>query len=148
MWRAIFQILIAIALGITVFYLLPADIKEKAIGLLKYALPDTVEEKIESLIYTPVERREKLIDKLEDKMTRLKNIVAAKPQISTVTEEIASTLKETEDIIAKIKEANEEQGPVNKVTAAITKKAAEILIPSDNAPENAAPSSNNSNCNN
>ena len=72
MWKIVFQILIAIGVGMVAFYLLPATFKEKGLALLSAAIPESVQEKIEPIIFTPVERREKLIAKLENNVSRLK----------------------------------------------------------------------------
>ena len=129
MWKVVFQILAAVAIGVVFFYLLPADIKEKGLGLLKSFMPEIVEEKLEPLIYTPVERREKLINKLEDNITRLKYSLNSDVSPIKVQEELNTVITETEKIISKIKEANAEQGPINKVTTAVIKKAADVFSP-------------------
>jgi|SRR3989344_500343 len=128
MWKVVFQILAAVTIGVVFFYLLPADIKEKGLGLLKSFMPEAVEEKLESFVYTPIERREKLIAKLENNVSRLKKSVdnAAFPETQN---ELTFIIAETENIISKIKEANAEQGPINKVTTAVIKKAADVFSP-------------------
>ncbi|OGY64484.1 MAG: hypothetical protein A3I24_03900 [Candidatus Harrisonbacteria bacterium RIFCSPLOWO2_02_FULL_41_13b] len=133
--------LFVVAVGvIIVINFLPVGIKEKALALLSFIVPDTIENKIEKaidpIIHTPAERRETLISKLENNIAELKKSVSEKnlDQLPS-TKEIIQQIENIEKIVEKIKDANEEQSPINKVTTAIIKKTAEILAPEEKNPE-------------
>ena len=137
--------LFVVAVGvIIVVNFLPAEIKEKALALLSFIVPDTIENKVEEaiapIIHTPAERRETLISTLEKNIAELKKSVVEKTRQPAnnqlpATEEIIQQIEETEKIVKKIKDANEEQSPINKIATAVIKKATEILAPEEKKPE-------------
>src|SRR3989344_4090359 len=86
--------LFVVAVGvIIVVNFLPTDIKEKALALLSSIIPNAIEKKIQEtidpIIHTPVERREKLINKLENNISAIKK----------AAEIIASEEKQTEPLV-------------------------------------------------
>ena len=102
--------LFVVAVGvIIVINFLPVGIKEKALALLSFIVPDTIENKIEKaidpIIHTPAERRETLISKLENNIAELKKSVSEKnlDQLPS-TKEIIQQIENTEKIVEKIKE--------------------------------------------
>ena len=125
--------LFVVAVGvIIVVNFLPTDIKEKALALLSSIIPNAIEEKIQEtidpIIHTPVERREKLINKLENNISAIKKSLQENKNIEpAITKEVIQQIEETEKILENIKDTNEEQSPINKVTTAVIKKAAEII---------------------
>lgn len=137
--------IIVIAVGvIVVFNFLPAGTKEKVLALLSSLIPNIVEEKIQEkiepiidpIIYSPVERREKLLTQLKNDVAEIKAELIERPkeQLGTV-EEIVKKIEESEKIIEKIQDANEEQGIINKVTTTVIQKATEIISPGEKQSE-------------
>ncbi|MDP3725136.1 MAG: hypothetical protein Q8R20_01560 [Nanoarchaeota archaeon] len=135
MLGGILKILFIIGLIMGVTYLIPDDVKKnvasKLGGTISNALPKSVKEKMEPIVFSPAERRQKLLDQLEKNIESIKAGLAksgektsssAKPAPeSETTEEITQKLEETEKIIKKIQEMNKDQGVVNKVTTKIYK---------------------------
>ena len=129
----IFINLIILAVGVlVVFYIMPDSLKEKALALLSAIIPDVIEKKIEGklepIIYTPTERRAKLLDKLDTNLKEVKSIIS-KENIQANAKQIIEKIAESEEIISKIEKTNDDPGTINKVTTSIIKKAADALIP-------------------
>lgn len=143
MLRLVINIFVVTIGVVIVFTFLPASTKEKALALLSVLIPDfaetAIQEKLEPIIdpiiHTPAERREKLITKLENNLSEIKNKISEQKKDAPAAEEILQQIEETEKIIEKIKDANEEQGAINKITTSIVKKATEILTPEEKQPE-------------
>ncbi len=143
MLRGILKILVIMGLVYGATYLIPKDAREKALSrlgnLISAITPASVKEKMEPVIFSPMERRQKLLDQLEKNIETIKsgisktaapgNATAADPanpdtqknEEPPAPEELVRTLEETQKIIEEIEEINDEQGVVNKVTTKIYK---------------------------
>ena len=109
-------VVIALVAGAT--FLIPDGIKQSATSGVKNVLsgiiPESAKEKIKAVTLSPEERRAELLKQLEENIENLKKNV-----LENTTSTAAKTLKETEQLVEKIKEANEKQGIVNKITTKI-----------------------------
>ncbi|MAF79657.1 hypothetical protein CL629_01105 [bacterium] len=139
MLATILKIGVVIALIIGATYLVPDDIKKSATSGIKNTIskitPDSVKEKIEPIIFTPAQRREKLIEQLEKNIEDIKKELGLPTQtddaeegevpkpVDREQEELAQKLQETKTILKKLQDINDEQGLVNKVTTNLYKTA-------------------------
>ena len=109
-------VVIALVAGAT--FLIPDGIKQSATSGVKNVpsgiIPESAKEKIKAVTLSPEERRAELLKQLEENIENLKKNV-----LENTTSTAAKTLKETEQLVEKIKEANEKQGIVNKITTKI-----------------------------
>ena len=134
MLATILKIGVVIALIIGATYLVPDDIKKSATSGIKNTIskitPDSVKEKIDPIIFTPTQRRQKLIEQLEKNIEDIRKELGLPTKtndeegetlepLNPEQKELAQKLQETETILKKLQDINEEQGLVNKVTTGI-----------------------------
>ena len=141
MIRGILKIILIIGLVYGATYLIPKDARQKAVSklgsMISAITPASVKEKMEPVIFSPAQRRQKLLNQLQKNIESIKtDFTASKPANKTgenttssedmmpqeqTPEEIIQTLEETKKIIEEIQEINNDQGVVNKVTTKIYK---------------------------
>ncbi len=118
--KFLFSLILIAVIAVIVVYFLPGTTKEKiltrATGIIPEEIREKVKEKTEELILTPPEQREKLIAQLEDKITRLRE-TSPTPAVHTI-------IQETESVIAKLKEKNDDAS----LTSIVTQKIVEQFI--------------------
>lgn len=148
MLRFFISLFFLIAIPLILFYIMPVNLKTKTIALISSIIPLGVREEIEPLIYTPIERRAKLLDKLETNSIELKNTISEEnPEITK--QEILNIINENDEIIKNLKKTNQEQGPLNKITTTIIEKTKEIFVPEEKKEKentNQNQSNENKNC--
>lgn len=122
------------AIAALAFYLMaPAGLKNQIASVASNVIPSSIKEKFESVIYTPAERRGKLISQLEEKLAFLKTDVtdAQDPEREGIAAKVVAAIEEVEQIVNKIEIINDEQSAANKITTTVVKKAAELINPQD-----------------
>lgn len=121
MLGTILKIGVVIALVAGATFLIPDGIKQSATSgvknILSDILPESAKEKIETITFSPEERRAKLLGQLEENIEKLKNGLLE--NATGTAEDTAKTLEETEQLVEEIKETNKKQGIVNKITTKI-----------------------------
>lgn len=91
---------IAIVAGISVLYFLPARTKEWVLSKATGIVPETLRERAEDFILTPPEQRSRTIRELEEHIRKLKQSPSA--------EETSRLIAESESLIARLKEKNDD----------------------------------------
>lgn len=118
MLGTILKVGVVIALVVGATFLIPDGIKQSATSGVKNVLsgiiPESAKEKIRTVTLSPEEKRAELLKQLEENIEKLKEGISG-----NATSTAAETLEETEQLIEKIKDANEKQGVVNKITTKI-----------------------------
>lgn len=127
MLRILIGLIITAATASFIFYKAPGALKQEVSQKISEAIPETVKEKIAPIIYTPAERRAKLIEKLENDLAELKSAIAQN-NIENLNE-IVDKFENSEKIVSQIKKTNEEQSIANKITTSIVNEATGILNP-------------------
>lgn len=99
-----------------IIYFLPRETKIKAVQALTKIVPDSFKERVEEIILTPPEEREKLLRKLEDNLGKFKSV--------PISEENAALIEDSEKVLEKLKEKNE----AASLTEIIAQKFADQLV--------------------
>ncbi|MDP2704001.1 MAG: hypothetical protein Q8P01_02140 [bacterium] len=118
MLATILKVGVVIALIAGATFLIPDGIKQNATSGVKSVLsgiiPESAKEKIEKITLSPEEQRAKLLEQLENNIEKLKEGI-----LGNATSTAAETIEETKGLVEKIKDANEKQGVVNRITTKI-----------------------------
>ncbi|MEK7479591.1 MAG: hypothetical protein AAB634_03610 [Patescibacteria group bacterium] len=144
MLKGILKLLFIIGLVVGATYLIPDNVKKntasKLQGALSNIVPESVKEKVRPVVFTPAERRQKLLEQLDKNIESIKAGLAKtsaaktaregagknassteKTEEEQAPEDLIQKLDETKKIIEEIEEINNEGGVVNKVTTKIYK---------------------------
>lgn len=129
MMRIITSLIVSAIAALAFYYMAPAGLKYQIATVASNVVPLSIKEKVESVIYTPAERREKLISQLEKKLAFLKTDVAdtKDPEREGVAAKVVAAIEEVEQIVNKIEAINDEQSAAGKITTTVVKKAAELI---------------------
>ena len=113
-FKYLMSLALFLAIGFTVFYLLPTNTKERVLTSLAGIMPEKLEEKAKSFVLTPEEKRLSVIKKLENKIAGIKKLSSK--------ESIVEAVEESEKLIRELKAKNEEASLTNTVTAKLIEK--------------------------
>lgn len=130
--RIISSLLITIIVIVAAYYLNPFGLKQKAADSISELgfIPDDIKTKIEGVLLSPKERRERLITKLENNLANLKTSLASS-QSSTngieaqISSNAITIIEESEKLLQEIKESNEDPGLVNTAATKIIEEIKE-----------------------
>lgn len=117
--KLLFSLFLAGVVVLLVLYGIPADLKDRGLALFGRAkiIPLEIQNEIESFILTPEEKREKLINQIQNNLTQLKSVPTNNADTITTTTEI---IKETERIIVELREQNNDKpGVVDRVVQTV-----------------------------
>lgn len=135
------------------YYLLPKHQRQVAVALLSdivaFLNPATVreniQEKVEELTSTPVERRAKLLGELKENISSLRAVTweaGASGAKSSEATKIEGVITRSEELVEKLERANTEEGLANKVTTGLFDQAVGLIAPIRESSSTAA----NQNC--
>ncbi len=141
--RFFLGLILLVVMVIAVVYGIPKDWKQQGIALLGRAkvIPVAIQEKIESVILTPAEKREKVIKAIENNLSELKS--------GTNTDNSAIVAK-LENLLMELKSQNKDSPSVintviNRVIDQVLPSAAPAPASQENKTAVSAPVPNNSN---
>lgn len=142
--RWIGRILLLVIAGAVIYYFLPENLKDNVKNTAVKIIPDSLKERIEPIIYSPAERREKLISEIENDLGELKTTLTSKetngtpPTLPGENPDWAiKRIESTEATLKKLKALNTEENITGKVTDTIREEIKGALINKDaSQPEN------------
>jgi len=138
MVRLIASLIVSTVVVAVVYYFNPWGVKEKTAETISELdfLPESVRNKAEEILLTPPQRREKIIQQLEDSLDDVKTFI--KDQAQNSPPEVKAAIAKSEKLIAQLKDANIEPGILNTTATKIAEGIKTSVTSSDA----------NQNCNN
>lgn len=131
------SLILSIAVLVSLYIMAPTSLKEKMLAALGQLIPQSVKDAAEPIIYTPSERRQKIINTIKEKLEEVKAVAAEtveeNPTVQRVAEKIKNVIdavEESEQLITKLEKINKEQSIPNKISTSIVDKIVEIMDPS------------------
>lgn len=133
--KHIFRALIIIAVVWGILKILPAETKravgEKTKDVFSFIVPEKAREKLEPIFLSPIERRAKIISQLDKNVASIEEALNAENASSSILaekrKEILEIIGETKDEIAKLNDANKDQGVLNKITSGAFQAVSSVL---------------------
>lgn len=152
--KLILKTLIIIAVVWGILKLMPAETK-KAIGkktgeVFSFIVPKQAREKLDPIFLSPAERRTKIISQLEKNIASIEEVFRTGETSSTMSaekkEEALETIREAKNEIAKLNDANKDQGVVNRITSGVFQAAGDALGLSPKTPTSSSETAKNVVC--
>ena len=137
MVRLIASLIVSAVVVAGIYYFNPWGVKEKAAETISELdfLPESVRNKAEEILLTPPQRREKIIQQLEDSLDDVKTFI--KDQSRNSPPEVKAAIAKTEKLIAQLKDANVESNALN-TTATKIAEGIKTSVTSSNSDQNCA----------